>query len=198
MANQLGLDILPIITHGIGDQFPKHDTCIHRGDITVTIRQRVKPDDPVFRNGRPVLETTRLFRHYYTEEFGKLKEMCETPAYLLDIVHHNYIYKGREVEKSCKRQLANREKLLLQLENIPNGSKVLIQNCGYGELALLAALWKKHIDFTAYDADADRIALAAHCFSVPENLTYTHELPDAADFDVVIDETEFLNSRYNI
>lgn len=187
MANQLGLDILPIITHGIGDQFPKHDTCIHRGDITVTIRERVKPDDPVFRNGRPVLETTRLFRHYYTEEFGKLKEQCESPAYLLDIVYHNYIYKGREVEKSCKRQLAKREKLLRQLENIPNGSKVFIQNCGYGELALLAALWKKHIDFTAYDADADRIALAANCFSVPDNLHYTTVMPENLTLTIDVD-----------
>ena len=178
LADQLGLDILPIITHGIGDMFPKHDTCIHRGDVTVTIRERVKPDDPTFRKDKSVLETTRLFRHYYIDEYAKLKEKCETPEYLHDIVYHNYIYKGREVEKSCKKKLAQKQKLVEQLQNVPDGSSVLIKNCGYGELSLLAALWKKHVHFTAYDPDPDNIALAANCFSVPENLTYTTELPE--------------------
>lgn len=65
---------------------------------------------------------------------------------------------------------------------------MLYKNCGNGELSLLAALWKKHITLTAYDPDDDSIALAAHCFSVPENLSYTTELPDEGAFDVVMSE----------
>lgn len=198
MAEQLGLDILPIITHGIGDQFPKHDTCIHRGDITVAIRQRVKPDDPTFRKDKTVLETTRLFRHYYVEEFGKLKEQCETPDYLTDIVLHNYIYKGKDVQRECRRKFLRLGTLCANVEDLPDGTRLLYKNCGNGEFSLMTALLKKHIQVTAYDADTDRIALASHCFSVPENLTYTHELPDATDFDVVLNEAEILNSRYNI
>ena len=158
----------------------------------MSIRQRVKPDDPTFRKDKTVLETTRLFRHYYIEKYAKLKEECETPEYLTDIVLHNYIYKGKDVQRECSRKLRRLGTLCANVEDLPDGTRLLYKNCGNGEFSLMTALLKKHIQVTAYDADADRIALAAHCFSVPANLTYTHELPDAADFDVVLDEAETL------
>lgn len=190
LADKLGLDILPIITHGIGDMFPKHDTCIHRGDVTVTIRERVSPDDETFRKGKTYLETARAFRQYYIAEFGKLKETCETPEYLHDIVYHNYIYKGSLVEARCNSKLSMKQFIVDEFENVPDGSRVLYKNCGNGELSLLVALWKKHIHVTACDSDADGIAIASHCFSVPANLTYCTEMPDEKDFDIVFDEKE--------
>ena len=190
LADKLGLDILPIITHGIGDMFPKHDTCIHRGDVTVTIRERVTPDNEEFRKGKSILETTRLFRHYYVEEFAKLKEECETPEYLTDSVYHNYIYKGSTVDFRCKGKLSFLPFLTDYLETVPRGSKLLYKNCGNGELSLMTALFRKDLTVTAYDSDTDSIELAAHCFSVPRNLTYTTELPDESGFDCVFDETE--------
>lgn len=190
LADKLGVDILPIITHGIGDMFPKHDTCIHKGDVTVTIRQRVSPDNEKFRKGKTSLETARAFRQYYITEFAKLKETCETPEYLHDIVYHNYIYKGSRVEGRCKAKLGIKQYIVEKFENIPDGSTVLYKNCGNGELSLLTALWKKHIHITAYDPDVDSIDLASHCFSVPENLQYTTELPDESAFDVIFDEKD--------
>jgi 1-acyl-sn-glycerol-3-phosphate acyltransferase len=194
LADKMGLDILPIITHGIGDMFPKHDTCIHRGIITISIRDRIRPDDADFRNGKTTRETSRLFRRYFTEEFAALKEHCETPEYLKDIVYHNYIYKGKAVEISCRRKLVWMQELVDALAPVPDGSRVLYKHCGNGEFSLMAALLRKHIDVTAYDADDNCIALASHCFSVPENLHYTTELPDESSFDFVIDEQDLLSS----
>ena len=192
LADKLGLDILPIVTHGIGDMFPKHDTCIHRGIVTVSIQNRIQPDNPEFRNGKSMLETTRLFRQYYKEQYGKLSERCENPEYLKDIVFHNYIYKGKEVECSCRRKLTWVSELTAALESVPDGSRVLYKNCGNGELSLMAALWRKHLNVTAFDTDEDAIAIASHCFSVPQNLTYTTELPDETQYDIIIDEKELL------
>ncbi len=194
LADKMGLDILPIIMHGIGDMFPKHDTCIHRGIITISIRERIRPNDADFRNGKTTLETSRLFRRYFTQEFAALKEHCETPEYLKDIVYHNYIYKGKAVEVSCRRKLVWVQELVDALAPIPDGSRVLYKHCGNGELSLTAALLRKHIDVTAYDADDNCIALASHCFSVPENLHYTSELPNESSFDFVIDEQDLLSS----
>lgn len=189
LAEQLGLDIIPIVTHGIGDMFPKHDTCIHRGDVTITIRQRVTPDNEEFRKGKTVLETTRLFRHYYIEEFAKLKATCETPGYLTDIVYHNYIYKGKDVERQCRQKLAILSSLTESLKSVPANSRLLYKNCGNGELALMTALFRKDLQVTAYDVNPDSIAIAAHCYSVPENLTYVTTLPTENDFDFSMDET---------
>lgn len=192
LADKLGLDILPIVMHGIGDMFPKHDTCIHRGIVTVSIQNRIQPDDPEFRNGKSMLETTRLFRRYYVEKYGQLSERCENPEYLKDIVFHNYIYKGKEVECSCRRKLNWVSELTAALESVPDGSRVLYKNCGNGELSLMAALWRKHLSVTAFDTDNDAIAIASHCFSVPKNLTYTTEQPDETQYDFIIDEKELL------
>ena len=52
----------------------------------------------------------------------------------------------------------------------------------------MTALLCKHIDVTAYDMDDNCIALASHCFSVPENLHYTSKLPDESLYDFIIDE----------
>ncbi len=192
LADKLGVEILPIILHGVGDMFPKHDTCIHRGWVTISIHERIHPDNETFRKGKTILETTRLFRHYYIEQYAQLKEACETPDYLTDIVFHNYIYKGKEVQRNCQRKLAKLSLLTAQLEKLPADCRLLYKNCGNGELSLMAALWKKHIDVTAYDTDDEHVALAAHCLSVPKNLHYTTELPDEAQFDYIIDEKEIL------
>ena len=192
LAEKLGIDILPIVTHGIGDMFPKHDTCIHRGIITISIRERIHPDNGEFRNGKSTLETSRLFRRYYIQEYAALKEQCENSDYLKDIVYHNYIYKGKAVENSCRRKLVWVQELVDALEQVPDGTRVLYRHCGNGELSLMTALLFKHLDITAYDADDNCIALASRCFSVPENLHYTSELPDESLYGFVIDEQAIL------
>ena len=194
LADKLGLDILPIVTHGIGDMFPKHDTCIHRGIVTISIRERIPLDNCDYRNGKSSLETSRLFRHYFIQEYAALKEKCEDSEYLKDIVYHNYIYKGKAVENSCRRKLVWVQELVDALEEVPNNARVLYKHCGNGELSLMTALLYKHIDVTAYDADDNCIALASHCFSVPENLHYTSELPDESMYDFILDEQSILQS----
>ena len=188
LADKLGIDILPIVTHGIGDMFPKNDTCIHRGIVTISIRERIPLDNCDFRNGKSTLETSRLFRRYFIQEFAALKEKCEDSEYLKDIVYHNYIYKGRDVERQCQRKLHHIKSLCNRIEEIPQKGKLLYKHCGNGELSLMTALLCKHIDITAYDADDNSIALASHCFSVPKNLHYTSELPDESLYDFIIDE----------
>ena len=98
------------------------------------------------------------------------------------------------MEISCRRKLVWVQELVDALAPIPDGSRVLYKHCGNGEFSLMAALLRKHIDVTAYDADDNCIALASHCFSVPENLHYTTELPDESSFDFVIDEQDLLSS----
>ena len=194
LADKLGLDILPIVTHGIGDMFPKHDTCIHRGIVTISIRERIPLDNCDYRNGKSSLETSRIFRRYFIQEYAALKEKCEDSEYLKDIVYHNYIYKGKAVENSCRRKLVWVQELVDALEEVPNNARVLYKHCGNGELSLMTALLRKHIDVTAYDADDNSIALASHCFSVPENLHYTSDLPDESMYDFILDEQAILQS----
>jgi hypothetical protein len=62
-----------------------------------------------------------------------------------------------------------------------------VKNCGYGELALLLALVYKNAIITASEQDGERLAVAAHCAAIPNNLHYTDaELSDNC-YDKVID-----------
>ena len=188
LADKLDLDILPIITNGIGEIFPKGDTIIHKSVITISIKERITKEDPQFRKGKTCLETTRLFRHYFIDEHAALKEQCDTPEFVSHIVRYNYLYKGKEVSRNCRRKLSQIQTLLNALEQVPDSARLLYKHCGNGELALVTAILRKRLAVTAYDPDEDCIALAGHCASVPANLHHTSVLPDETAFDFVIDE----------
>jgi len=197
LADQLGLDILPVVTHGIGDIYPKHDIFVHRGKAVISIKERIHPDSVEYRNGKSARETSRLFRRYYIQEFATLREQCETPAYLKETVFHNYIYKGKEVELQCRRKFQYIKTLCDLLEQFPKEGKLLYKHCGNGELSLMTALLRKRMDVTAYDADESSTLLASRCLSVPENLHYTSALPDESLYDFIIDEQTIIHTPNN-
>ncbi len=191
LAEKLGIDILPIVTHGIGDMFPKKDFFIHKGDVTISIRERIPVGDEQYRQGKNHLEMAHAFRRYYQEAYEQMRDIYETPEYLSDLVKQNYIYKGKEVAKSCRQKLRRLQPLSDALQSVPRGGHLLYKNCGNGELSLLSALYRRDLTITAYDPEEDAIAIAGHCNAVPANLTYSHELPDGT-FDFVIDEKEIM------
>lgn len=190
LADRLGLDVLPVVCHGIGNLLAKHEKLLSASHVTVSIKPRITPDDNRFRKGHSSLETTRLFRHYYQAEYARLRESCETPDYLKSIVRSNYIYKGQDVEAEYLRKTWQVNFLIEEIESVPRSSRVLYKNCGKGVLSLFAALYRKDLTFIAYDSEQDSIDVAAHCQSVPSNLTYTAECPDESCFDFVFDEKE--------
>lgn len=97
----------------------------------------------------------------------------------------NYLYKGTEVARHAHRQLKNFPAWKQRIAELPDSGTLLVRNCGQGEFALLTALVKKSLQVTATDADADLLATAAHCASVPANLHFADE--PGGEFDVVID-----------
>ena len=189
LADKLGVDVLPIVAHGIGDMFPKYDTYIHRGQVTVSIEERITADNKRFRQQRTPLETARLVRRFYIDRYAELKKTCETPDYLKDLVLHKYIYKGKSIENHCRGKLTWRQNVADALASVPDNAPLLYKNCGNGELSLMAALLRPDLNITAYDADEDHIAIASHCLPLPNNLHYTSTLPDPAAFDHIFDET---------
>lgn len=195
LAEKLNLDILPIVTHGIGDMFPKHDPFIHKGNVTISIGERIPVGDTRYRKGDNIIETARVFRQYYIQAYDEMRERFETMGYLSDLVHDNYIYKGKSVENKCRRKIESLtlSELGTSLDETPRNCRLLYKNCGNGELALMTALYRRDLDVTAYDPDPDSIDIAAHCAAVPDNLHYTHELPQETNFDHIIDELDILN-----
>lgn len=172
LANELQLDILPLVIHGAGHVLPKKEMLMRKGKVTLSIEKRISPDDQQYRQGRDLLSTAKIFRQFYIEKHQNIAQNEENARYFLDFVRHNYIYKGREVYRECKTELKDIQKLEEEASQLPESGEIVIKNCGQGEKTLLFALIKKNLHIIAQDPDQDKIDIAQNCAGVPNNLTY--------------------------
>ena len=172
LAKELELDIVPVVTHGIGYMFPKKEFLLRKGDVTIRVEKRISPENKTYRFNKSTLETTKLMRQWYQQAYAEMVKKYETPAYFKEMIIYNYIYKGRKVEWKVRRSLRLHRNFERQIAQLPEEGNYHIENCGYGEYALLAALVKKNLQITATDSDPEKVKLARNCNAIPKNLTY--------------------------
>jgi len=170
LAEQLKVDIIPVMIHGVGHVLPKEDFMLRKGRIHIQVMPRITPDDERFsKNYSP---RSRDVRHYYQDAYKKLCDEIETPDYYVDLVLKNYLYKGPAIEREVRNNLKKNANYAAAIASMPDEGEMTIQNTGYGEYALLLSLVKKDLRITAIEPDPDRRALAENCVSVPENLRF--------------------------
>lgn len=186
LAERLGLDIVPIVTHGIGHIFPKNEFILHKGRVDISIFERISSENQEFRKDKTFLEQTRAFRHFYQEKYAEISREVENVDYLLPLVKGNYLYKGKDIQRSCRKQFADFESVKRAIEALPDEGEVLVKNCGYGERVLLAALVKKNLHIFALQPVEEFRLAAEHCASRPENLHFIEEQTDK-DYNLVIE-----------
>lgn len=176
LAKTLGVDVLPLIIHGIGHAFPKRDFLLRKGKVDLYVMPRIEADSELMQ--KDSAEIAKTLRRYYTEQYNEICRRTETADYYADLVLHNYIYKGRDIERRARKNLRQNGNYREAIAALPDNGEYRIKNCGQGEFALLAALVKKNLQITATDSDADLVDIAANCVSVPENLKYEHPNAD--------------------
>ncbi|BDX38374.1 glycerol acyltransferase [Tenuifilaceae bacterium CYCD] len=175
LAEKLGLDILPVITHGIGFALPKSELMLRKSNVSVKILERISPSDNQY--GVDYVERSKQIRKLFKAEYQKLCVENETPDYYSNLVIHNYVYKGASIEKEARITLKKHGNFASVINQLPDSGKVIVINCGIGVFPLMLALVKKGLQVEAYDESEENVALARNCRSVPENLNYTLELP---------------------
>lgn len=171
LAEKFGVDIIPLMIHGIGHFFPKQEFLLRRGRADVKILPRITSEHP-FRQDVKSLKSAQLVQHYYENEYELMAQEIETPDYFKDLVYHNYIYKGRAIEQSAKNALMRMSQMKERIAALPDVGAVCLQEEGQGEFSLLAALTKKHLTIVAQVADEEHLLLAEHCASKPDNLRF--------------------------
>lgn len=134
------------------------------------------------------MECTKVFRHFYKDKYAELAKEVETPDYLLPLVKGNYLYKGKDIQRSCRKQFADFESVKRAIEALPDEGEVLVKNCGYGERVLLAALAKKNLHIFALQPVEEFRRVAEHCTSRPENLYFIEEQTVKDKYKLVIEE----------
>jgi len=184
LAEQLKLDILPILIHGVGHLLPKKEFMLRKGEIHINVMPRMAYN----AMGETFAENAKNMRKLYKDEYAKLSAKVETADYYSDLVLHNYIYKGPSIERAVRRNLKIHDNYRDIISQLKNYSIVLIENCGYGELPLLLSLVHKNMSVVATESDSDKLELAANCASVSSNLRYVAFVNDEEmeTFDCVI------------
>jgi 1-acyl-sn-glycerol-3-phosphate acyltransferase len=186
LAEQLNLDIIPVLIHGVGHLLPKKEFMLRKGKIHIRVMNRIAPKDYTF--GETYQERAKNIRKLYQEEYDKLAAAIETVDYYSDLVLHNYIYKGPTVERTVRRNLKKHNNYRDLISQLAGYNRILIVHCGYGEFPLLLSLVHKKAQITATEPDPDKLELAANCSSVPCNLHYVQNIDDVdtEQFDTVI------------
>ncbi len=170
LAEQLKLDIIPVMIHGVGHVLPKEEFMLRKGQIHIQVMPRITPGDERFRQGYSPRSID--VRHYYQAEYKKLSQELETPDYYADLVLKNYIYKGPAIERAVRQNLKKHNNYIAEIAAMPDEGEVTIQNTNYGEYALLLSLVKKNLQITVIEPNPDILALAENCTSVQGNLKY--------------------------
>ena len=100
LAEEFNLDIVPVLIHGASEAIPKGDFVIHHSHVTLSILERITPDNLSF--GKNYAERTKLLSAYFKEEFHKVRQQLEGPDYFKKMLIHSYDYKEiKEITFRC-------------------------------------------------------------------------------------------------
>ncbi len=139
LAEQLSLDILPVMIHGGSEVSPKGTFIIRNGSITIEILSRITPDDSRFSTGYS--KRPKEIGQYFRSEFRRLRDQIEDPTYWHKLILENYRHKGDAIYKAVKTDLKDNAKTYKKiLENLGETDTIIHLSQDFGQLDLLLAL----------------------------------------------------------
>lgn len=169
LANQLGIDVVPVLLHGFGHVLPKDDLLLRKGRMDLSFLPRIPLQT---LSERTPLENARAARHQYIPAYAQRAAQLETPAYFTDKVLHQYIYKGRSLERATRRALRENAGFAQAIEALPLTGDIELVDAYAGAFAMVAAWVRKDQHVTAHITDANLLEIASHCVDIPKNLTF--------------------------
>jgi 1-acyl-sn-glycerol-3-phosphate acyltransferase len=160
LAQELGLDILPIMLHGSGYTITKGDFLLKDGRITIKFLPRI----PAEATPTPYAERAKTIARYFREAYATFSAECEQPAYYRELVLYNYIYKGPVLEWYMRVKTAMEDNYQLFHDLLPRQGEILDIGCGYGFMSYSLSMCARDRAITAFDYDEDKVEVAAHAF----------------------------------
>jgi 1-acyl-sn-glycerol-3-phosphate acyltransferase len=158
IAQELGLDIVPVLLHGVHYTMTKGDWLLKDGALNLYFHNRIPPADASF--GRTYSERAKGFGRWYRQALAAIKLEKETPAYFREQLLRCYTYKGPVLEWYCriKTSLEGNYESFHRL--LPRQGKIYDLGCGYGFAAYMLHWSAPGRSITGVDYDEDKIATA--------------------------------------
>jgi len=186
LAEQLKLDILPLLVHGNVHALPKNDNMLKPGPITMKFLPRIRHDDSSF--GQGYAERTKRISSYFKAEFRALRNEHEPANYFRKKLYFNFVYKPRHIQRTVKATFnAYKDSYHQLMRQLPLKGRFLHLGCGYGVLDFLLVYDSAERRITAWDADAEKIRAAQHTYTVNRYaLQFVTDIPPLSGHDVLM------------
>ncbi len=180
LAQQLQLDILPVIFHGTGDCIRKKDFLVHGTTVTMQFLERISPKDLTW--GENYSARTKSISRYFKKHYALLKTRQETPAFFQDRLVKNYLYKGPILEWYTRIKVGLEHNYQLFHELIPTKAKIVDIGCGYGMMSNMLHLLSKEREILGIDYDQEKIQVAQEGYLQSSALRF--EVADASGYEL--------------
>lgn len=160
IAQELGLDILPIIIHGTAYTMSKNDFLLKDGPVTVKYLPRIKAGDEHW--GENYSARTKQISKYFKAEYETLRQEIEIPVYYKEQLKYNYIYKGPVLEWYMRIKTGMEKYYALFHELLPKQGRILDIGCGYGFMSYMLHFLSEERELLGLDYDEEKIVTAQH------------------------------------
>ncbi|MBL4648944.1 MAG: 1-acyl-sn-glycerol-3-phosphate acyltransferase [Aureispira sp.] len=198
LAEQLNLDILPIIFHGAGDCIRKQDFLVHGTTVTIKFLDRITSNDLSW--GSNYSDRTKSISQYFKTEYIKVKMDAETVDFFEDTLIKNYIYKGPILEWYTRIKVRLEGKYQPFHELLPLKATITDIGCGYGMMSYMLHLLSKDRIIHGIDYDTEKILVANEAFLKSDKLRFTaadatqHPL-EASDVFIISDMLHYIPKK---
>ncbi|RZJ72534.1 1-acyl-sn-glycerol-3-phosphate acyltransferase [Flavobacterium sp.] len=169
LAQEFGLDILPILIQGYSEAAPKNDFILNGTTTAIKFLPRIKPDD--LRFGKDYSERTKKINAYMRDEFQKLRNEQEGPKYWEKFALGSFDFKEEFVIEAVKSDFEKNLDLYYRLnKHIPQKAKMLHIADDYGQIDVMLLLQQslRKIDSYISDDEKKRIASQNHLWQKRE------------------------------
>jgi uncharacterized protein len=162
IAEQLQLDIIPLVMHGVHYTMEKGDWLLKDGTTTMKMLPAVKPANT--NMGEGYSQRTKMTNRYFREEFQIIKKQNETPEYFKEQLIKSYIYKGPVLEWYCRIKIALEDYYEPFHQLLPGEGKFYDLGCGYGFMTYALHWASEGRQFIGVDYDEEKIITAQNVY----------------------------------
>lgn len=186
LAEQLNLDIQPVLIHGSNDLVTKGHFYLKNGPLMLKFLTRITADDSSF--GTTYSERTKSISSWFKKEYQTLKQQIESPTYFSRKLYSNYLFKGPVLEWYMRIKVGLEGKYEHFHKLIPSKATIVDVGCGYGFLSYMLGYTSTERQIIGIDYDQDKIGVAENGYAKPENVHFifsdirTYTLPHADVF----------------
>jgi uncharacterized protein len=197
LAEELGLDIQPILLHGFHFTMSKSDFLLKNGILTIQPLPRIHKDDLSY--GETYAERTKKISRYFKQEYAALQKRRKNPEYIGRQLLYNYLFKSPIIEWYFRiKYRLEKQHYAEYNELIGDRKRIYDLGCGLGFLSYYLKSAQPGRRITGLDYDEDKITVAQNCYQKDAHIDFlagdvTQFIPEQADAVLLMDILHYLS-----